>query len=121
MSRIPGQVGAFTQVMTVAARKCLRVLRSLHAQYPEGTEGGTAPGQEGSVTSTLDIPGLFEALDRKRRQRRISRAQLAAELGVTPAVITRFGWGGYPAAPTLVSIITWVDRDLREFIDTTAA
>ena len=69
----------------------------------------------------LGRSALFEALDRKRRQLRMSRTQLAEELGVTPAVITRFGWGGYPATPTLVSIIRWVDRDLREFIETTAA
>jgi hypothetical protein len=102
----------------MTGRKCLRRTRLCTGAGPEGAEGATAPGQEGSVPATLDIPGLFEALDRKRRRLRMSRAQLAEELGVTPAVITRFGWGGYPAAPTLVKIITWMDRDLREFIDT---
>lgn len=65
----------------------------------------------------LDDEELFEAVDRVRRRRGLTRAQVAAELGVSPA-----SWSGWSSGRTPIGgdsalrISVFIDRDLRDFL-----
>jgi hypothetical protein len=63
----------------------------------------------------LDIRGLFEAVDRLRCERRMARKAVAAQLGVVPAVLTRWQYGSHPGGQTVVAAVDWLDADLRDF------
>jgi hypothetical protein len=63
----------------------------------------------------LDSEELFEAMDRERRHRRLTRAQACAELGVSPASWSCWSNGATIGAGSALRISFWINRDLRDF------
>jgi transcriptional regulator with XRE-family HTH domain len=64
----------------------------------------------------LDNEAVFEALDKERRRRRMTRAAVCAEIGVTGATYCSWGYGGGISGSTLARIAQWLDVDIRGFV-----
>ena len=71
----------------------------------------------GTTAPELDSESLFEAMDRERRHRHLSRAQACAELGVHPSSWSCWSNGRTPiGGESALRISLWCDRDLRDFV-----
>ena len=64
---------------------------------------------------TIDTEALYTALDRKRRQQRMSRREVAEVLGVTPPSFTQWGQGQKMSADVVLRACHWLERDICEF------
>jgi hypothetical protein len=73
------------------------------------------------ATAALDYEELFEAVDRQRRRRHLTRAQACAELGVSPASWSCWSNGATIGGESALRISLWCDRDLRDFVKPRAA
>ncbi len=63
-----------------------------------------------------DARALFEALDAERRERQLTWAAVAREVGgVTPAMITGLAKGGRVALPPAMRMVRWLDRPAVAF------
>jgi ribosome-binding protein aMBF1 (putative translation factor) len=72
------------------------------------------------MAPALDINRLWEAVDRQRRERRLTKRKVAAELGVHPAVLSTWQWGDkMPATDSVIRLVTRLDIDLRDYISAT--
>jgi transcriptional regulator with XRE-family HTH domain len=69
----------------------------------------------GTAELELDSESLFEAMDRERRHRRLTRAQACAELGISPTSWSSWSAGATIGAGSALRISLWIDRDLRDF------
>jgi transcriptional regulator with XRE-family HTH domain len=79
----------------------------------------------GAVTAVVkvDVPALYDALDRARQQHGLSWRQLAAKTGVGPSTFTRMS--GQSAdrqvasldAATFATFVTWLRMPLESFIE----
>ncbi len=59
----------------------------------------------------FDAQAIYKALDEQRRQRGLSWAQAAAEIGgVTAPSLSRLSRGGRVSFPSIVNIAAWLDR-----------
>lgn len=63
----------------------------------------------------LDLDAVYFAVDARRRQLRMHRSAVAAELGLYPSALTRLDHGKMPVPNTLLRIMAWLDRDIRDF------
>ena len=63
----------------------------------------------------LDSEELFEAMDRERRHRRLTRAQACAELGISPTSWSSWSSGATIGAGSALRISFWINADLRRF------
>ncbi len=68
------------------------------------------------TTGILDDDMLFEAADRERRHRRLTRAQACAELGVHQSSWCNWSRGVPIGGESALLISLWLDRDLRDFV-----
>jgi hypothetical protein len=75
------------------------------------------PGAE-PRTVRFDPEKLYVALDRRRRELRISRRELLRQVGErTPSSITRLGQGNNPSADLLARFLVWLgDTDLAPYL-----
>jgi transcriptional regulator with XRE-family HTH domain len=69
---------------------------------------------------TLDVEALYVALDRKRRQERISGAEMLRHSGVgttSRSVWTRLAHGEGPSADNLIKFLVWLgETDVSKFV-----
>ena len=63
----------------------------------------------------LDLDAIYVALDRKRRQLQMHRADVARELGVAPSAFTRLDHGRVPSATTLIRAMAWLGADVTDY------
>lgn len=69
------------------------------------------------MTARLDPDALYVALDRKRRTKRMSWRDVAAEVGVSPSTLSRIGQDKRPDADGLVRLLLWLGTtDLGPYI-----
>lgn len=66
----------------------------------------------------LDVEALYVALDRARRQRRVSWRQLCREAGIPgSSTTTRLGRGLAPSAENLARLLVWLGQtDLKPYL-----
>ncbi|MGH3406455.1 MAG: hypothetical protein ACRDRJ_28730 [Streptosporangiaceae bacterium] len=64
---------------------------------------------------TLDSELLFEALDKERRRRRMTRRAVCAEIGVSGASYCSWGYGNGISGDAIARIARWLDVDIRDF------
>jgi len=66
----------------------------------------------------LDPEKLYIAVDRVRRDRRMSMRAVCRQIGTkTPSTITRIGHGGSVSADTLMMLMTWMgETDITPYI-----
>lgn len=66
----------------------------------------------------FDVEALYMAVDRRRRQLRISNREILRQIGEhTPSSLTRLGQGRQPSADLLVRLLHWLgDTDLAPYI-----
>jgi hypothetical protein len=83
--------------------------------FPEIT---TPPRHPEPRTVRLDPEKLYVAIDRRRRELRISRRELLRQIGEhTPSSITRLGQGYMPSADLLARFLVWLgDTDLAPYL-----
>jgi len=70
----------------------------------------------GTAELELDYEELFEAMDRHRRRRHLTRAQACTELLVSPASWSTWSNGAPIGGESALRISLWCDRDLRDFV-----
>jgi transcriptional regulator with XRE-family HTH domain len=63
----------------------------------------------------FDSEEMFEALDRERRHRRLTRAQAAAELGVMAGTWSYWSRGGKIGSDSVLRGCIWLNVDLKDF------
>ena len=67
---------------------------------------------------TLVSPArLHAALDAVRLERGLSWRQLAAEIGVSPSLLSRLGQGLRPDADGFATLVTWLGMPAEAFFD----
>lgn len=81
-------------------------------------DGIRPPRQAAPRTVTLDTEALYVAIDRRRRELRITRREVLRQIGErTPSALTRLGQGGHPSADQLIRLLTWLgETDLKPYI-----
>lgn len=69
-------------------------------------------------TIRLDPEKLYTALDRRRRELRITQRELLRQVGErTPSSMTRIGQGTLPSADLLVRLLVWLgDTDVAPYL-----
>jgi hypothetical protein len=66
----------------------------------------------------LDVEALYAAVDRRRRQRRISFREACGEAGIpSSATLTRLGRGSQVSADNLVRLLLWLgETDIKPYL-----
>lgn len=64
----------------------------------------------------LDTEALFAALDAKRKSRKLSWRQLAAEVGVSPSTMTRLANGQRPDVDAFAALVRWLGQSADSFL-----
>ncbi len=64
----------------------------------------------------LDSEAVFVALDQKRRQLKLRRKDVAAELGVAACTVTYWRAGGKLGSDAVLRACIWLGRDIADFI-----
>jgi transcriptional regulator with XRE-family HTH domain len=66
----------------------------------------------------FDPEKLYVAVDRRRRELRISRREVLRQVGEnTPSALTRIGQGSHPSADLLCRLLLWLgDTDVSGFV-----
>jgi transcriptional regulator with XRE-family HTH domain len=74
------------------------------------------PAEERKVR--FDPEKLYVAVDRRRRELRISRREVLRRVGEnTPSSLTRLGQGSHPSADLLCRLLVWLgDTDVTNFV-----
>ena len=73
------------------------------------------------VTSRHD-PGrfnakaLYAALDAQRAERGLTWARVGAELGISPATLTRTRLGGRMEVDGMLAMVRWLNRTVESFV-----
>jgi hypothetical protein len=69
-------------------------------------------------TVRFDPEKLYVAVDRRRRELRISRREVLRQIGEnTPSSLTRLGQGAHPSADLLCRFLVWLgDTDLAAYM-----
>ena len=63
----------------------------------------------------LDIPALYQALDRERQHRKMTLGEVADRLDVSYATMACWRRGGGMNADAAVRLSLWLRADLRDF------
>lgn len=61
---------------------------------------------------------LHAALDAARIERGLSWRQLAAEIGVSPSMLSRLGQGQRPDSDGFATLVSWLGLPAEQFFDT---
>jgi hypothetical protein len=66
----------------------------------------------------LDTEKLYMAIDRRRRELRITRREVLRQIGErTPSSLTRLGQGYQPSADLLIRYLAWLgETDLKPYL-----
>jgi hypothetical protein len=64
----------------------------------------------------FDSKALFDALDAKRRTRHLSWQDVATEIGVSVATITRTKTGGRMEVDGMLAMVTWLGVPVESFV-----
>jgi hypothetical protein len=56
----------------------------------------------------LDVEALYTAVDRQRRNRRMTWRNVAHDVGISPSSFTRLGHGLRPDADALMRLLVWL-------------
>lgn len=84
------------------------------------TQVGHAPGERQPAPRAVrfDPEALYAAIDRRRRELRISGREVLRQIGeYTPSALTRLGQGRQPSADLLVRLLHWLgETDLSPYI-----
>lgn len=84
------------------------------------TQIGHAPGERQPAPRTVrfDPEALYVAIDRRRRDLRISGREVLRQIGeYTPSALMRLGQGKQPSADLLVRLLHWLgETDLNPYI-----
>ncbi len=67
--------------------------------------------------TTINTAALYSALDAARRERQLSWRALAAEIGVSPSLLSRLGNGLKPDTDGFATIIAWLRLPAEDFFD----
>jgi len=76
------------------------------------------PGPQRPRTVRLDPEKLYVAVDRRRRELRISAREVLRQIGErTPMSLGRIGRGAQPSADLLVRLLVWLgDTDVAPYL-----
>jgi transcriptional regulator with XRE-family HTH domain len=64
----------------------------------------------------IDVTKLYAALDEARAARGLSWRQLAAEIGVSPSLLSRLGNGLRPDVDSFVTLVRWLEMSADDFM-----
>jgi transcriptional regulator with XRE-family HTH domain len=64
----------------------------------------------------FDTKALFKALDHQRIQRGLTWRQVASEIGISEATITRTSKGGRLEVDGMLSMVSWLGVSVETFI-----
>jgi transcriptional regulator with XRE-family HTH domain len=64
----------------------------------------------------FDAQALYEALDRRRTERAMTWANVAAEMGVSVTTITRTRTGGRMEVDGMLAMVRWLDVSVETFV-----
>jgi len=64
----------------------------------------------------VDVEGLYEALDVKRRAEGLSWRDVAAAIGVSPSTLTRMAQGASPDVEGFGKMVRWLGVSADDFI-----
>lgn len=67
--------------------------------------------------TTINTAALYSALDAARQQRQLSWRALAAEVGVSPSLLSRLGNGLKPDTDGFATIIAWLRLPAEDFFE----
>jgi hypothetical protein len=85
-----------------------------------GTQVGSAPDERQPAPRVVrfDPEALYVAVDRRRRELRISSREVLRQIGEhTPSSLTRIGQGRQPSADLLVRLLHWLgEMDLAPYV-----
>lgn len=65
--------------------------------------------------SRIDVDGLYAALDAARHERQSSWRQLAAQIGVSPSLMSRMANGLRPDADGFMTLTRWLNVPAEQF------
>lgn len=65
--------------------------------------------------TSIDVGGLFAALNAARESRGSSWRALAKEIGVSPSLLSRLGNGLKPDADSFATLVRWLGLKAEEF------
>lgn len=83
------------------------VAESLHIHYPS---------THMTDDRVVDVEGLFDALDIKRRTEKLSWRDVAALVGVSPSTLTRMAQGASPDVEGFGKMVRWLQVSADDFI-----
>lgn len=64
----------------------------------------------------FDAKALYEALDKQRSERGLTWAQVAAQIGVSAATITRTRLGGRMEVDGMLTMVRWLGVPVETFV-----
>lgn len=64
----------------------------------------------------FDAKALYEALDKQRSERGLTWAQVAAQIGVSAATITRTRLGGRMEVDGMLAMVRWLGVPVETFV-----
>lgn len=67
----------------------------------------------------FDSCGLYLALDRQRRQRQLSWAEVARQTGVSVSTLRRTEQGGRMEVDGMLAMVGWLDEAVETFVKDT--
>lgn len=68
------------------------------------------------MTRRFDATALYRALDARRRERRLTWAQVAAETGVSSSTLRRTARGGRLEVDGMLAMVAWVGQSAEAFV-----
>jgi transcriptional regulator with XRE-family HTH domain len=68
------------------------------------------------ATARLNSEALFEELDRRRRERHMTRKELCAEIGVTGSSYCSWSHGCGISGSALARVAEWLGIDVRDYL-----
>ncbi len=66
--------------------------------------------------ATVDVGGLYAALDAARASKELSWRQLAKEIGVSPSTMTRMGNSQKPEINAFAAMVRWLNMPAETFM-----
>jgi transcriptional regulator with XRE-family HTH domain len=64
----------------------------------------------------FDTRGLYDALDTRRAERGLTWVQVAREIGVSAATITRTREGGRMEVDGMLAMVRWLGKPVEAFV-----
>jgi transcriptional regulator with XRE-family HTH domain len=71
---------------------------------------------DGMSNATVDVEGLYAALDARRQTEKLSWRGLAQKLGIAPSTFTRMAQGRRPDVDTFAALLRWLGMPVEAFM-----